>query len=328
MKLMIKLLKYFILIILCIVTLFIIIVNITPNLISKIVRREFNKGIATKPKNYEKYVEKVNRIVDLRYSSKYADNLFDLYLPKESENHPIIIWLHGGAFVGGDKKDVEEYATLLAARGYAVLSANYERAPELKYSNQLKQIEEIYSYTLKIAQTYNLNTEDLYLAGDSAGAHLVAQFTLIQTSEEYASIMNFNQIVPENGIKGLLLYCGPYNVQKIKDVKNKIAAFLFSQTSWAYFGTKNWEEKYGEIATIKHHIPKTFPRVFITDGNTGSFEEHAKELAIELEKKQISVATFFIPKETKTNHEYQFKLDTEAGLNSLEETIKFLNRNE
>jgi len=323
-KVLIKFLKYFVIIVIAIITLFVIIINITPNLVSMYVRREFDKGIATKPEDYNKYIERVNKIAELSYTSKYNDNTFDLYLPKEGSNYPIIIWIHGGAFVGGDKIDVEEYATLLAANGYAVLSANYQRAPELKYPNQLKQIEEIYEHTLKIANDYNLNTNELYLAGDSAGAHMITQFTLIQTSKEYASEMGFNQVVPENGVKGLLLYCGPYNVEKIGDVKNKLASLFFSQTSWAYFGSRNWEEKYGEIATIKYHIQSNFPRTFITDGNNLSFEEHANELAEELVKKEVEVTTFFIPKEVVTNHEYQFKLDTKPAMESYEKTIKFL----
>ena len=323
----IKIIKYFGISILTLFIIFLLVVNITPNFISKIVRIEFDKSISTKPKDYDMYKEKVNKISNLTYPSKYKDNNFDLYLPKEGSNHSIIIWIHGGSFVGGDKSDVEEYATLLASSGYAVLSFNYERAPELKYPNQLHQLEEIYIHTVNIKDLYSLNINELYLAGDSAGAHLVSQFTLIQTSKEYRDIMNFNQTVEENGIKGLLLYCGPYNVKKLNNIKNNLTSFFISQTSWAYFGTRNWEEKYGEIATIKNHITENFPKTFITDGNTNSFEDHAKELAQELENKEVEVTTYFIPKETITNHEYQFKLDTEHGFESYKETIKFLKNN-
>ena len=307
------------------IILFIIILNISPKPVSYFIRSQFEKGISTKPDNYNQYESKVNKISELTYPSKYKDNKLDLYLPKDGNNHPIIIWVHGGAFVGGDKVDVQYYATILASHGYAVLSANYERAPELRYPNQLHQLEDIYSYLLEVDADYSLDTSNLILAGDSAGAHLVAQFTLIQTAKEYADEMNFKQIIPADNIKANILYCGPFNVEKINNTKSLLARFFFSQSAWAYFGSRNWEDKYGDIATIKNHVTSNYPPTFISDGNSMSFEEHSRELAETLKEKNINVKTFFISKEIETSHEYQFKLDTKIAMDSIEETIKFLN---
>ena len=301
----------------------IIIVNLTPVPVAMVVRSQFEKGIATKPSDYNYYLDKVKAIKDLEYPSLYKDNQTDLYLPKTGENFPLIIWVHGGAFVGGDKKDVTEYATVLAAHGYAVLSINYERAPKLKYPNQLKQVYEAYSWFVGVAADYNVDINNLVFAGDSAGAFMVAQIAVIETSKEYADLMNFEQLILADSLKGLLLYCGPYNVDKISETKNIAASFLFSQIAWAYFGDRNWVEKYGEIATIKNHITEYYPPTFITDGNEFSFESHAKELENTLKDKNVLVESLYITDE-KAGHEYQFKLDTSAGMKSIEETLKFL----
>ena len=318
----IKIIRYSGLVLLGLILIFLLIINITPVPVSLFVREDFSKQTRTKPDNYDEYFEKVKVIKDLEYPSKYNDNYLDIYLPKTNEKIPVIIWIHGGAFVGGDKEDGTEFVTMLSASGYAVITANYERAPELKYPNQLHQVEEIYSFALDVAEAYNLDIDNIFLAGTSAGAHIISQFTLIQTTPTYASEMGFEKVIPN--IKGLLLYSGPFNVEKINNVKNKMAAFLFSQTSWAYFGKRNWEELYGSVATIKNHITENFPPSFITDGNSRSFEEHAKELVSELEKNNVKVSSYFIPKDVTAGHEYQFKLDTYEGLNSLKETSKFL----
>ena len=303
---------------------FVILVNITPIPTSLVIRKIFDKSPATKPSNYENFYNKVHVVKNLEYPSKYKDNKADLYLPKTGDSFPIIIWVHGGGFVGGDKTDTKEYATMLSSYGYAVLSINYQRAPELNYPNQLKQLEEAYNYLVSISSSYNIDISNLFFAGDSAGAHLVAQFSLIQTSTEYANKINFNQVVPKKDIKGLLLYCGPFNVSKISEIKNRYISFIFSQAAWAYFGNKNWEKLYGDITTIKNHVTKDYPPVFITDGNTLSFEEHARELVTVLENKEIFVSSYFIPKEIKAIHEYQFKLDTDIGMKSLDLTLEFL----
>ena len=316
--------KYLIVIICTLLILFIALINITPIPISFYIRNEFEKGLSTKPINYDSYVNRTITIQNLTYPSKYKDNKADLYLPKEGANHPIIVWVHGGAFVGGDKKDAAEYSTILSSKGYAVLSVNYERAPELKYPNQLKQLDEIYDYILSISKEHSLDINNFFLAGDSAGAHLISQYTLIQSSKDYSNKMKFEQKIPISNIKGLLLYCGPFNVEKLSNVSHKLISLLFSQSTWAYFGSRNWEKLYGEIATIKYHINDNFPPTFITDGNKGSFEDHAKELIETFKEKNIPYFSYFIPKEIPASHEYQFKLHTSEAMNSINYAIDFL----
>lgn len=55
-----------------------------------------------------------------------------------TEKLPVIIWLHGGGFVGGDKSSLKEFATYLAVdTQVAVVAMNYQVAPVLRYPGQL-----------------------------------------------------------------------------------------------------------------------------------------------------------------------------------------------
>lgn len=49
----------------------------------------------------------------------------DLYIPDEGENLPLIIWIHGGAWLGGNKRHYVPKAHLKS--GYAGASINYRR---------------------------------------------------------------------------------------------------------------------------------------------------------------------------------------------------------
>lgn len=52
---------------------------------------------------------------NLTYPSKFQRNTFDFYKTKVPLAHqPVVIWVHGGGFVGGDKLEVKAYATELA----------------------------------------------------------------------------------------------------------------------------------------------------------------------------------------------------------------------
>lgn len=63
---------------------------------------------------------------------------------------------------------------------------NYALAPEEQYPVPIYQITEMYKHLLVRQDEYELDLNQLFLAGDSAGAHMISQFALIQTNEIYA----------------------------------------------------------------------------------------------------------------------------------------------
>src|SRR5690606_28601113 len=153
----------------------------------------------------------------------------------------------------------------------------------------------------------------LYFAGDSAGAQIISQFVNIQVDEEYAQLVGIEGIVPPGRILGALLFCGPYDVSKFGGSSDSfLINFLFDRVGWAYIGERKWgdSEKVRQASMIDH-VSADFPPVFITDGNTGSFEEQGLEMAAKLERSGIKVVDVFYPKdEAELGHEYQFIMNT------------------
>lgn len=54
-----------------------------------------------------------------------SDRLLDLYLPAVKGKLPVLVFVHGGGFSGGDKRQVTSLCTRIASKGIAVLSVNY-----------------------------------------------------------------------------------------------------------------------------------------------------------------------------------------------------------
>ena len=320
-----------ILIILLITFTFIItIFSISPYPTALIIRKLFEKTPKTYPANYADIVLKTKAIKNLKYQSEYSNSYFDIYLPKQyklDEKIPVIIWVHGGAFVGGDKKDIETYGTILASKGYAVFTVNYALAPETKYPVPLYQLNDFYKHLKNISGEYNLDMSNLFFAGDSAGAQIVAQFLVIQTNENYIS--NIPPLVPSQNIKGALLYCGPYEINKLGEIKKIPMSFIFNKIGWAYFGKYSWHDSpEANETSIPKNINEKFPPVYITDGNTASFESQGKELVKKLESLGVSVVfRFFDNEEIKTYHEYQFDFSNKEASLTLDDTIDFLDKN-
>lgn len=56
-----------------------------------------------------------------------SDKTLDLYLPviDDSKKTPVVVFVHGGGFAGGDKASTSDICAALASRGFAVISINY-----------------------------------------------------------------------------------------------------------------------------------------------------------------------------------------------------------
>ena len=295
---------------------------------SFMIRAAFTRKIAVPPDNYNELKRRVNVIKNQLYPSGYKDNTVDIYIPNDKEGPlPVVLWIHGGAFVGGNKEDVEIYATALAAEGLAVVCMNYRRAPEAKYPAPVIQTKDAYLWIKDVSNKYSFDINKFILAGDSAGAHIAAQFAAIQSNAAYADEMNFEQTVPLHTLKSVLLFCGPFDVAKINTGSNPIMNFFIGKAAQAYLGSKDWVKRFSYQTTISNHVTSDFPPTFITDGNNLSFEDHGRDLADALKKQDVSVETFFIPVSSeKAAHEYQFIMNTSSAKESFKQVTAFIKK--
>ena len=109
-----------------------------------------------------------------------------------------------------------------------------------KYPTPVLQLGEAYEYIKENAKKYNVKLDDLYFAGDSAGAQISGQFVTIQTSPDYAKLTGIEAIVAPSTIKGILLFCGPYNMPALAKMEtSKEVQDFMRTTGWAYFGKRS-----------------------------------------------------------------------------------------
>lgn len=299
-----------------------------PKPTARLIRRLFEGGVAVKPSNYDEIERLIKVETDISYESQFNEGYLDIIKPKKVEGSlPVIFWVHGGAFLGGDKSDITEYAVQIASKGYIVVNMNYDLAPSSKYPTPLYQVKEAYQFIEKNAAKYGIDMNRQYFAGDSAGAQIISQFVNIQVDKDYENLVGIESVVPPDKIKGILLFCGPYDVSKLSSSDSFLIRFLFKRVGWAYIGERNWTntDKVKQ-ASILQHVSSNFPPTFITDGNVGSFEEQGKELADKLKTSGVEVTkVFYSIEEAKLGHEYQFMMNTPQAENTLNKVIEFLN---
>ena len=143
--------------------------------------------------------------------------------PASTKKAPVLVFVHGGAWVSGDKSDYKTLAAELTSKKLCVAVLQYSLAPQSKHPIPVEQLQ---SALQKIISTpeKNCDTQNIFLVGHSAGAHMIAFWaTQHQTPEVQGFI----------GLEGI--YDLPQLAEKWPDYE---AQFLI-----AAFGRKNlWPE--------------------------------------------------------------------------------------
>ena len=115
----------------------------------------------------------VRVLPDVEYAS--VDNhrlLLDLYIPKEVEGAPLLVWVHGGAWRGGSKSRMPLKA--LAEEGWVIASVDYRLTPVARFPAQVHDIKAAVRFLRAKAADYGFDAERIAIAGNSAGGHLAA----------------------------------------------------------------------------------------------------------------------------------------------------------
>jgi len=113
------------------------------------------------------------KIPDVQY--KQIDGLtlyLDLYMPENAVNPPLIMWIHGGAWMYGDRK-----APIMlweVERGYALASVEYRLTGQGVFPAHIIDCKDALIYLKENAGKYGYDANRIIAAGDSVGGHLAA----------------------------------------------------------------------------------------------------------------------------------------------------------
>ena len=100
----------------------------------------------------------------------------DLYAPKKGKDLPLIVWIHGGAYLFGSKEGfpVEPVPLHLLLEGYAVASINYRLSPEPLFPAQLEDCKAALRWLRAHAGEFGFDPNRIVVWGASAGGNLAA----------------------------------------------------------------------------------------------------------------------------------------------------------
>ena len=154
----------------------------------------------------------IERFDNILYGTDEQWQLLDVYRPKAAQgNLPVIVSVHGGGWVYGDKERYQFYCMNLAQRGFAVVNFTYHLAPAYKFPQPLLDTTMVFQWVLDNADKYRLDIKNIFAVGDSAGGHLLALYCVLGTNSDYAAQFDF-PANPDALPRAVGLNCGAYDV--------------------------------------------------------------------------------------------------------------------
>jgi triacylglycerol lipase len=179
---------------------------------------------------------------------KHPRQVLDVYQPAGRTNAPVLVYVHGGGYVGGNKDDDFVYGnvtTYFARQGLLAINAEYRLAPEFPWPAGGEDVAGMVAWVKKNAPQYGGDPARIYLMGHSAGATHVATYVFDR------------RVQPRNGhgVAAAVLVSGRYRVYSQPDD----AAF---NSVRAYFGAD--PARYASRSVIEHVPNSRIPVMLVT----------------------------------------------------------------
>lgn len=141
---------------------------------------------------------------DIKYSDASPRNVMNIYIPEaayEREENGFILFIHGGSWVQGDKKDKAADCIQIAAKGYiaATMSYTLNKTDDYAVDTVLDEIGLAIARIQSFAAEKGLNVTKGALSGYSAGAHLAMLYSYSRIEESPVELVfTANKVGPSD----------------------------------------------------------------------------------------------------------------------------------
>lgn len=189
------------------------------------------------PPPFTKYGE---TLFDLPYCrSADAAQTMDVHFPDAGGPWPVLVYVHGGSWMHGDKSEAAMFARTMAGQGYLVVSVNYRLYPQATFPSMIEDVKCAVRSLRANAAQYNLDPGRIGAVGVSAGGHLAGllgttdasagwdtgeyaeQSSRVQAVIAMAGVMDLSRDFPNADIEAMKrVGFGEYNVVEASPISH------------------------------------------------------------------------------------------------------------
>lgn len=214
---------------------------------------------------------------------------YDLFHPETAEAPPLVVCIHGGGWISGEKEDMHDVASRLAEQGFAAACVGYRLAPLHPFPAAVEDILAFATHARAASSELNIDPRRFASLGNSAGGHLASA----------AGLSKYD----DSRVQAVVNICG------ISDLTNPHGqhfpvslGFLEQFMGVPYEGN----EALWKLASPLHAVEATPPPFLIVHGEADDIVPVGQSMALvqALERAGGSVESHFMPGE---GHAFTFE---------------------
>ena len=145
----------------------------------------------------------------------------DLYLPKRSGPHSVLVGVHGGGWVQGVRGQFQHWGRHLAARGVALFAVSYRLATtgQKTFPHAVQDVLAAVQYVRGNAKTYGIAADRIGIFGHSAGGNIGALAALAGSNPPFAN--GYPQDAHAKESTEVKVFAGVYGVYDLAEMWQK-----------------------------------------------------------------------------------------------------------
>lgn len=196
----------------------------------------------------------------------------DFYRPAGDGPFPLVVCIHGGAWMGGNKGDYKDYQLTMAKMGIASASVQYRLIPKHKFPAQIDDCTTALKFLISEKEKFKIDPKRVVTLGASAGGHLALLLGLSK--------------VKDCEFKGVVNICGPTDLRNFQssplgDLALKSGSKMNSREIIStLLGTEDRKEKIYEDASPITKVTKDSPPILTIHGSNDDIVPYSQATAL------------------------------------------------
>jgi len=212
-------------------------------------------------------IDDVALSVNIAFPEKYS-----------SKPRPVILFVHGGGFISGDKSHKNKQIVKFSKRGFVAASAMYRLAPDHKFPSAIEDIKLAVRFLKANADKYHIDPERIIVSGSSAGSYLAVMVGVTGNSTYFSDHGLYTDV--DSSVRAVTAQSSP-----IPDLTNP----KYAQLSWVKrLMPENTADKKAILAAMSPvtYLDVNDPPFFLSHGDEDPVVpvELSREFVLELEK--------------------------------------------
>ena len=271
-------------------------------------QREDFKETSHKRHEEMTFPDDVCEYTNIPYANDGCDaHRLDVFRPKDRNNEvlPVIINVHGGGLIIGDKEFNRYFCANLCKNGFVVFSIEYRLIPDCMIFDQFYDVVLAMNCIKELLEKYNGDIHHVYAAGDSGGACLLAYSLAIQNNHAMADAAN---ITPSDlEIKAAGFISGMFYTNRFDRIGLFLPAYLYGKNYKKQHFAKYVNPENPDIVT-------SLPPCFLITSQNDNLRKYTLDFEKALARHNMPHEFFCFPRDKRLTHAFSvFRPDYEES---------------